>query len=77
MVELDDHIRPFFLQMFVVIEPLLIDEDADAHLQGCQIISSMSKAAGLATMIAIMRPDIGDIDVYVMHCPSSDLHWGL
>ena len=65
VLELDDLIRPFVHKMLVVIEPLLIDEDADARLQGREIISNMSKAAGLATMIATMRPDIDNIDCYV------------
>ncbi|KAL0404737.1 UNVERIFIED_CONTAM: Splicing factor 3B subunit [Sesamum radiatum] len=33
--------------------------------QGREIISNLSKAAGLATMIAAMRPDIDNIDEYV------------
>lgn len=40
----------------VVIEPLLIDEDYYARVEGREIISNLSKAAGLATMIATMRP---------------------
>ena len=34
-------------------------------LQGREIIANLSKAAGLATMIAAMRPDIDNIDEYV------------
>ena len=33
--------------------------------QGREIIANLSKAAGLATMIAAMRPDIDNIDEYV------------
>ena len=40
----------------MVIEPLLIDEDYYARVEGREIISNLSKAAGLATMIATMRP---------------------
>ena len=40
----------------VVIEPMLIDEDYYARVEGREIISNLSKAAGLATMIAAMRP---------------------
>ena len=32
---------------------------------GREIIANLSKAAGLATMIAAMRPDIDNIDEYV------------
>ena len=49
----------------MVIEPLLIDEDYYARVQGREIISNLAKAAGLATMISTMRPDIDNIDEYV------------
>ena len=53
------------LQILVVIEPLLIDEDYYARVEGREIISNLAKAAGLATMISTMRPDIDNIDEYV------------
>lgn len=46
----------------VVIEPLLIDEDYYARVEGREIISNLAKAAGLATMITKMRPDIDHQD---------------
>src|SRR5947207_12663239 len=49
----------------LVIEPLLIDEDYFARCVGREIISNLSKAAGLPTMIATMRPDIDHVDEYV------------
>ena len=49
----------------MVIEPLLIDEDYYARVEGREIISNLAKAAGLATMIATMRPDIDNLDEYV------------
>jgi splicing factor 3B subunit 1 len=52
-------------KILVVIEPLLIDEDYYARIEGREIISNLSKAAGLATMIATMRPDIDNPDEYV------------
>ena len=55
----------FFFQILVVIEPLLIDEDYYARVEGREIISNLAKAAGLATMISTMRPDIDNIDEYV------------
>ncbi len=54
--------RPFVHKILVVIEPLLIDEDYYARVEGRVIIANLSKAAGLATMIAAMRPDIDNID---------------
>lgn len=55
----------YFFQILVVIEPLLIDEDYYARVEGREIISNLAKAAGLATMISTMRPDIDNIDEYV------------
>jgi len=52
-------------KILVVIEPLLIDEDYYARVEGREIIANLSKAAGLATMIATMRPDIDNLDEYV------------
>ena len=44
---------------------MLIDEDYYARVEGREIISNLAKAAGLATMIATMRPDIDNPDEYV------------
>ncbi|PWA41331.1 hypothetical protein CTI12_AA554570 [Artemisia annua] len=63
--KLDDLVRPYVHKILVVIEPLLIDEDYYSRVEGTEIISNLSKAAGLATMIATMRPDIDNIDEYV------------
>ncbi|KAI8050903.1 armadillo-type protein [Syncephalis plumigaleata] len=65
MYKLDDLVRPFVHKILVVIEPMLIDEDYYARVEGREIISNLSKAAGLATMIATMRPDIDNVDEYV------------
>merc|ERR1712136_225358 len=65
LYKLDDLVRPYVHKILVVIEPLLIDEDYYARVEGREIISNLAKAAGLATMISVMRPDIDDIDEYV------------
>jgi len=44
---------------------LLINEDYYVHIEGREIISNLSKAAGLAHMILTMRPDIDHVDEYV------------
>lgn len=62
LYKLDELVRPFVHKILVVIEPLLIDEDYYARVEGREIIANLSKAAGLATMIAAMRPDIDNID---------------
>ena len=65
LYKLDDLVRPYVHKILVVIEPLLIDEDYYARMEGREIIGNLSKAAGLATMIAAMRPDIDNVDEYV------------
>lgn len=65
LYKLDDLVRPHVHKILVVIEPLLIDEDYYARVEGREIISNLAKAAGLATMIATMRPDIDHNDEYV------------
>lgn len=65
LYKLDDLVRPYVHKILVVIEPLLIDEDYYARVEGREIISNVAKAAGLATMIAAMRPDIDNVDEYV------------
>ena len=65
MFRLDELVRPYVHKILVVIEPLLIDEDYYARVEGREIIANLSKAAGLPSMIAAMRPDIDNIDEYV------------
>ncbi|KAK6589803.1 splicing factor [Cryptosporidium xiaoi] len=62
---LGEKVRPFVHKILVVIEPMLIDQDYYARMEGREIISNLSKAVGLATMIATMRPDIDHPDEYV------------
>lgn len=65
LYKLDDLVRPFVHKILVVIEPLLIDQDYYARVEGREIISNLSKAAGLAHMISVMRPDLDHQDEYV------------
>ena len=65
LAKLDDLVRPYAHKILVVIEPLLIDEDYYARIEGREIIANLAKAAGLATMIAAMRPDVDAVDEYV------------
>ena len=65
LYKLDELVRPYAHKILVVIEPLLIDEDYYARIEGREIIGNLAKAAGLATMIAAMRPDIDNVDEYV------------
>jgi splicing factor 3B subunit 1 len=65
LYKLDELVRPYVHKILVVIEPLLIDEDYYARIEGREIISNLAKAAGLATMISTMRPDIDHSDEFV------------
>lgn len=48
LYKLDDMVRPYVHKILVVIEPLLIEEDYYARVEGREIISNLAKAAGLA-----------------------------
>ena len=70
LYRLDDLVRPYVHRILAVIEPLLIDEDYYARVEGREIVSNLAKAAGLPTMIATMRPDIDHPDEYVRNTTS-------
>lgn len=70
LFRLDELVRPYVHKILVVIEPMLIDEDFYARVEGREIIANLAKAAGLATMIATMRPDIDSPDEYVRNTTS-------
>ena len=73
LYKLDELVRPYVHKILVVIEPMLIDEDYYARVEGREIISSLAKAAGLATMITTMRPDIDHNDEFVRNTTSRAL----
>lgn len=58
LYKLDDLVRPYVHKILVVIEPLLIDQDYYARVEGREIISNLSKAAGLAHMISTMSKSL-------------------
>ncbi|CUM62823.1 uncharacterized protein PRCAT00000381001 [Priceomyces carsonii] len=70
LFQLDDLIRPYTHKILFVISPLLIDEDFSIRLEARDIVSSLSKAAGLADMISSLRPDIDHVDEYVRNITS-------
>jgi splicing factor 3B subunit 1 len=65
LYKLDDLVRPWTHKILVVVEPLLIDQDYYARVEGREIISNLAKAAGLAHMISTLRPDLDHQDEYV------------
>ncbi|KAM9966389.1 hypothetical protein ACTFIR_006601 [Dictyostelium discoideum] len=58
LYKLDDLVRPYVRKILSVIEPFLIDQNYYARVEAREIISNLSKAAGLASMTSTMRPDI-------------------
>lgn len=49
---------------------MLVDEDYYARVEGREIISNLAKAAGLPTMITVMRPDIDHKEEFVRNATS-------
>ncbi|CCH45140.1 U2 snRNP component prp10 [Wickerhamomyces ciferrii] len=73
LYKLDDMIRPYTHKILMVISPLLIDEEYITRTEGKEIISNLSKAAGLSHMISTMRPDIDHSDEYIRNITSRSL----
>eukprot|EP01064_Diplonema_japonicum_P022447 TRINITY_DN3224_c3_g1_i2.p1 TRINITY_DN3224_c3_g1~~TRINITY_DN3224_c3_g1_i2.p1 ORF type:complete len:1226 (+),score=379.07 TRINITY_DN3224_c3_g1_i2:63-3680(+) len=65
LFKLDDLVRPYVHKILVVIEPMLLENDYYAKAEGREIISNLSKAAGMPTMIQTMSPDVDNVDDYV------------
>lgn len=63
--KLGSEVRPFVHKILIVIEPLLIDENKYTRNEGREIISNLSKAAGLTAMISTMKNDINHKDEHV------------
>ena len=70
---LEERVRPYVHKLLVVVEPMLIDEDYFARVEGRELVANLAKAAGLATMIATMRPDIDNAVEYVRNTTSRAL----
>lgn len=51
LYKLDDLVRPYVHKILVVIEPLLIDEDYYARVEGREIISNLAKVISLRFII--------------------------
>jgi splicing factor 3B subunit 1 len=65
LFKLEDRVRPFCHKILMVIVPMLVDEDNYARVEGREIVASLAKAAGLATMIQTMKDDLSNVDDYV------------
>lgn len=62
LYKLDDLVRPHVRKIVTVVAPLLVDNDRYCRIEGREVISNLAKAAGLASMISAMRPDIDNKD---------------
>merc|ERR1719235_2707426 len=62
---LQDLVRPYVHKILIDVMPMLIDEDYYARVEGREIVTNLAKAAGQATMISALRPDIDNTDEYV------------
>lgn len=65
IIQLDTEIRPHTHQIVTAIAPLLIDEDMTLRLEARDAIAAVSNAAGLANVVASLRPDLDHADEYV------------
>lgn len=54
LYKLDDLVRPYVHKILVVIEPLLIDEDYYARVEGREIISNLAKVCHLCLFLNIL-----------------------
>lgn len=62
LVKFDEQIRPYVHKILLIIKPLLIDDNFLIRSEGKGIICNLTKAAGLASMIVALRPDIDHSD---------------
>lgn len=63
--QLDEDIRPYTHKIITAVSPLLIDEDLTLRLESREVISAVSRAAGLANIVSSLRPDLDHTDEYV------------
>lgn len=61
----DEAVRPFTHQIVTAVGPQLIDPDMTLRLEARDAVSALARAAGLATMVAALRPDLDHGDEYV------------
>ena len=55
LYKLDDLVRPYVHKILVVIEPLLIDEDYYARVEGREIISNLAKVSQKAVLFCYLH----------------------
>ncbi|KAJ6247175.1 splicing factor 3b [Anaeramoeba flamelloides] len=60
LYKLNDLVKPYTKKILDVIEPLIVDKDYYARIEGREILSNLAKAVGLSTMINSMLPSFKD-----------------
>mmetsp|Transcript_7544 Transcript_7544/g.10645 ORF Transcript_7544/g.10645 Transcript_7544/m.10645 type:complete len:799 (+) Transcript_7544:63-2459(+) len=65
LIRLKYLIRPYVSKILLIVEPLLLEDDYFARTEAREIIASLSKAVGLATMLTALRPDVDNTDEFV------------
>lgn len=73
LYKLDELVRPFVHKILVVIEPLLIDEDYYARVEGREIIANLSKVRFFCSGISQCHPRtttyiVGSLDLGLEQC---------
>ncbi|GEQ68139.1 hypothetical protein JCM33374_g1806 [Metschnikowia sp. JCM 33374] len=70
LVPLEASIKPYTHKVISAISPLLIDEDITLRLEAREVIASVARAAGFATIVSSLRPDLDHADEYVRNLTS-------
>lgn len=65
LLRLGDLVQPFVRDIMIVIEPLLLDDDRVVQAEAREIISTLSRAAGLRHMVETLRPSVDNVDEFV------------
>ncbi|ODV89574.1 hypothetical protein CANCADRAFT_140918 [Tortispora caseinolytica NRRL Y-17796] len=73
LYKLDDLVRPYTHKILAVLQPLLLDNDQITRIEAREIVSTLSKAAGLPHMISTLRPDIDNDDPQVRDATAKTL----
>ena len=66
LYKLDDLVRPYVHKILVVIEPLLIDEDYYARVEGREIISNLAKVNCVQYLL---------VPLSILKCDASHCHY--
>lgn len=61
----DDAVRPYTHQIVTAVGPQLIDPDMTLRLEARDAVAALARAAGLAAVVAALRPDLDHADEYV------------